>query len=97
MIAGGTTMTGMSGTPQFMPPEQFDPSTYGRVTTKADVWALACVLTAMLTGGPIWPVDKDLAPDLPIITIAGEWCNHHFISDRGAVEEVGECVCDSAC
>ena len=44
-----------------------------------------------------WPVDKDLAPDLPIITIAGEWCNLHFISDRGAVEEVGECVCDSAC
>ena len=58
MIAGGTTMTGMSGTPHFMPPEQFDPSTYGRLTTKADVWAFACVLTAMLTGGPIWPVDS---------------------------------------
>ena len=55
-LAGATTTTGaMAGTPHFMAPEQFDRATFGSVSTKADVWALGCVLVAMAAGGPVWP------------------------------------------
>ena len=60
-LAGATTTAGaVAGTPQFMAPEQFDRATFGSVSTKADVWALGCVLDAMVAGGPIWPADSQV-------------------------------------
>jgi serine/threonine protein kinase len=70
-ISGATTATGgMSGTPQSMSPEQFDRATFGSVSTKADIWALGCVLDAMVTGGSIWPADSQ--PMEIMMTVAGK-------------------------
>ena len=45
LIPHSSPVTGV-GTPYYMPPEQFKGEAYG---TKADVWALGCVLYEMIT------------------------------------------------
>ncbi len=44
-----SAIAGMTGTPAFMAPEQRDPARYGPATPATDVWALARVLTELLT------------------------------------------------
>ena len=44
----------LRGTPNYMSPEQFDPSYFGGIGTPADVWALGCCMHEMLEGKPPW-------------------------------------------
>ncbi len=49
------TFAAGAGTPAFMAPEQRDPAQYGAPTPATDVWALARVLTELLTHGAHTP------------------------------------------
>eukprot|EP01050_Picozoa_sp_SAG11_P011461 SAG11_NODE_1214_length_5503_cov_5.844560_4_plen_389_part_00 len=44
----------IAGTARYMAPEQHDPDTFGKVSTKADLWALGCIIVEMVTGVPVW-------------------------------------------
>jgi len=52
------TTKGIQGTPYYMAPEQLDPSLVNnRISCKADVWGLGCILLQCVTGHPPWPKD----------------------------------------
>ena len=65
-IARATTRTGAAiGTVSYMAPEQHDPDTFGKASTKTDVWALGCILLELLTGEPPWAGRK--APNITFL------------------------------
>jgi len=59
-----------AGTPAFMAPEQRWPETYGSPTPATDVWALARVLTELLTGRvDAWGDLAAAAPAMPVVPL----------------------------
>lgn len=52
---GVAQVTGSLGTPAYQSPEAWDPSNFGGVTVKTDMWAFACFVVELATGREPWP------------------------------------------
>eukprot|EP00899_Mesostigma_viride_P019378 jgi/Mesvir1/27441/Mv07228-RA.1 len=46
--------TSKQGSYHYSAPEQFDPRSYGGISTAADAWAFACIVVEMTSGNPPW-------------------------------------------
>ncbi|GMH36300.1 hypothetical protein BSKO_04168 [Bryopsis sp. KO-2023] len=53
-VKGSVVVTAAKGTPSYMPPEAWDPAAKGGMSTKSDIWSLACVILELVTGRPPW-------------------------------------------
>lgn len=51
---GSRVVTPAKGTPSYMAPEAWDPSSAGGMSTKTDIWSLGCMIIELLTGTPPW-------------------------------------------
>ena len=45
---------GLHGTFNYMPPEAFDPESFGRLSTQSDIWSFACCIVEMVSGQRPW-------------------------------------------
>jgi serine/threonine protein kinase len=60
-IMRSTTSSGVgAGTARYMAPEQHSSEDFGSLSTKADLWALGCIVVEMLTGEPVWSGKRPL-------------------------------------
>lgn len=51
---GASVVTAAKGTPSYMAPEAWDPKSMGGMSTKTDMWSLACVIIELYSGVPPW-------------------------------------------
>eukprot|EP00803_Ostreobium_quekettii_P010527 evm.model.scf_244.7 EVM.evm.TU.scf_244.7 scf_244:54650-59374(-) len=69
---GASVVTAAKGTPSYMAPEAWDPRHMGGMSTKTDMWSLACVIIELYTGMPPWH-------GLEVQAIAGKVKDEHRV------------------
>ena len=98
------------GTFNYMSPEAFDPESFGGVGSRSDVWAVACVITEMLTGVRPWAglpmqqimtavVVRGRVPDVPENAPAAAVLRRCFArtpSDRPSAAELADALAPPA-
>ena len=58
--ASSRSGAGAGVTYRYASPEQLDSDSFGAMDTKADLWALGCIVVEMLTGEPVWSGKREM-------------------------------------